>query len=90
VLIICKLLVRMTEDGRKLETVRIACSPAVLQAVIARAGENSRVVVEGNTAGTKRRTCYRRPGRRCTLRIRWGTRRSATGESRMTSGTART
>ena len=39
-------LVRMTEDGRKLETVRIANSPAALRAVIARAGENPRVVVE--------------------------------------------
>jgi transposase len=39
-------LVRMTEDGRKLETVRIANSPTALRAVIARAGENPRVVVE--------------------------------------------
>ncbi len=39
-------LVRMTEDGRKLETVRIANSPAALRAVIARAGTNPRVVVE--------------------------------------------
>ena len=39
-------LVRMTEDGRKLETVRIANSPAALRAVIARAGMNPRVVVE--------------------------------------------
>jgi len=39
-------LVRMTEDGRKLEIVRIANSPQALRAVIARAGENPRVVVE--------------------------------------------
>ena len=39
-------LVRMTEDGRKLETVRIASSPAALRAVIARGGVNPRVVVE--------------------------------------------
>ncbi len=39
-------LVRMTEDGRKLETVRIENSPAALRAVIARAGENPRVVIE--------------------------------------------
>ncbi|HEY4463019.1 MAG TPA: IS110 family transposase [Streptosporangiaceae bacterium] len=39
-------LVRMTEDGRKLETARIANSPAALRAVIARAGKNPRVVVE--------------------------------------------
>src|ERR1700726_4279165 len=39
-------LVRMTEDGRKLETGRIENSPAALRAVIARAGNNPRVVVE--------------------------------------------
>ena len=39
-------LVRMTEDGRKLETVRITNSPAALRAVIARAGRNPRVVIE--------------------------------------------
>jgi len=39
-------LVRMTEDGRKLETIRIANSPAALRAVIARAGEHPRVVIE--------------------------------------------
>lgn len=39
-------LVRMTEDGRKLETVRIENSPVALRAVIARAGEHPRVVVE--------------------------------------------
>src|SRR6201981_1756431 len=39
-------IVRMTEDGRKLETVRITNSPAALRAEIAKAGENPRVVVE--------------------------------------------
>jgi transposase len=39
-------LVRMTEDGRKLETVRIGNSPAALRAVLARAGSSPRVVVE--------------------------------------------
>jgi transposase len=39
-------LVRMSEDGRKLETVRIENSPAALRAVIARAGSSPRVVVE--------------------------------------------
>ena len=39
-------LVRMTEDGRKLETVRIENSPAALRAVLARAGKNPRVVIE--------------------------------------------
>jgi transposase len=39
-------LVRMTEDGRKLETVRIENSPQALRAVLGRAGRNPRVVVE--------------------------------------------
>ena len=39
-------LVRMTEDGRKLETVRIENSPQALRAVLARAGKNPRVVIE--------------------------------------------
>src|ERR1700750_591067 len=39
-------IVRMTEDGRKLETVRITNSPAALRAVIARTGKNPRVVIE--------------------------------------------
>ena len=39
-------LVRMTMDGRKLETARIGNGPAALRAVIARAGKNPRVVVE--------------------------------------------
>jgi transposase len=36
----------MTEDGRKLETVRIENSPQALRAVLTRAGKNPRVVVE--------------------------------------------
>jgi hypothetical protein len=39
-------IVRMTEDGRKLETVRITNSPAALRREIARAGEHPRVVLE--------------------------------------------
>src|SRR6516162_5888379 len=39
-------LVRMTEDGRKLGTARIANSPAALRAELARAAENPRVVLE--------------------------------------------
>ena len=39
-------IVRMTEDGRKLETVRITNSPAALRAVLARAGKNPKVVIE--------------------------------------------
>ena len=39
-------LVRMTEDGRRLGTARITNSPAELRAQIARAGRNPRVVLE--------------------------------------------
>jgi transposase len=39
-------LVRMTEDGRKLETARIDNSPAALRTALARAGSSPRVVVE--------------------------------------------
>src|SRR6266567_1021296 len=39
-------LVRMTEDGKKLGTARITNSPAALRAELARAGENPRVVLE--------------------------------------------
>ncbi len=39
-------LIRISEDGRKLGTARIANSPAALPAEIARAGENPRVVLE--------------------------------------------
>jgi len=39
-------LVRMTADGRKLETARIANSPAGLRGVIARAGKRPKVVLE--------------------------------------------
>ena len=39
-------LVRMTEDGRKLDTARITNSPAALRTEIARAGKNPRVVLE--------------------------------------------
>ncbi len=50
-------LVRMTEDGRRLGTAKITNSPQELRKVIARAG---------------RPTCSRPPGRRCTWRTRWG------------------
>jgi len=39
-------LVRMSEDGRKLGTARISNSPAALRAELARAGKNPRVVLE--------------------------------------------
>ena len=40
-------LVRMTEDGRRLGTARITNSPAALRQVIAKAGRSPRVVLEG-------------------------------------------
>jgi hypothetical protein len=51
-------LVRMSEDGRKLETARIDTaridnSPAALRAVLARAGRNPRVVVGGRRGATQ-------------------------------------
>ena len=39
-------LVRMTEDGRRLDTARITNSPAALRAEIAKAGISPRVVLE--------------------------------------------
>src|SRR3954447_11724894 len=64
-------LVRMTEDGRKLETVRITSSPAELRKVIARAGENPRVVVEATYGWYWPPTCSRKRARKCTWRTRW-------------------
>ena len=73
-------LVRMTMDGRKLETVRIENSPAALRAVMARAGERPLVVLEATpTGGPGPRTRWRRRAPRCAWRIRWASRRSATG-----------
>ena len=84
-------LVRMTEDGRKLETVRITNSPAALR----RGDRQGREAPAGGARGHVRLVlgrgrAARRPGRRCTWRIRWVSRRSATGGSRTTSGTPRT
>jgi len=44
-------LVRMTEDGRRLGTARIANSPAELRAQIARAGRSPQVVLEATQLG---------------------------------------
>ena len=41
-----RVIVRMTEDGRKLEAVRITNSPAALRREIAKAGPHPRVVLE--------------------------------------------
>jgi hypothetical protein len=47
-------LVRMTEDGRRLGSARITNSPAALQAEIARAGKNPRVVLEATYGWVRR------------------------------------
>ena len=47
-------LVRMTEDGRKLEAARIDNSPAALRTVLARAGSGPRVVVEATYGWVRR------------------------------------
>ena len=66
-------LVRMTEDGRKLETVRITNSPAR-----AAAGDRQgRGASAGGARGHLRLVLGRgrargRAGRRCTWRTRWG------------------
>jgi len=67
-------LVRMTGDGRKLETARITNSPAELRRQIARAGKSPRVVPEGNVravlgSGHASRAGVKvvRPARRSTL-----------------------
>jgi hypothetical protein len=66
-------LVRMTEDGRKLGTARIANSPAALRAP----NWPGRVRTRGlfskrRTGGTGQRTRWRPRWRRCTWRIRSG------------------
>src|SRR2546429_2652232 len=44
-------LVRMTEDGRRLGTARVTNSPAGLRREIAKAGESPRGVLEGTDGG---------------------------------------
>jgi len=56
-------LVRMTGDGRKLETVRITNSPAELRRQIARAGRSPRVVLEATYGWVRRERCMSSSGR---------------------------
>ena len=58
-------LVRMTADGRKLESTRISSSPAELRRVLARAGERPRGVLEATCGWYWARTPWPRLGRRC-------------------------
>ena len=64
-------LVRMTEDGRKLETVRITSSPAALRREIAKAGKHPRVVLEATYGWYWVVDVLEAAGRTCTWRIRW-------------------
>ena len=63
-------LVRMTDTGEHLETVRISNDPQYLAQVMARAGEAPEVVLEAFTAGTGRRTPSPGSARTCTWRTR--------------------
>ena len=65
-------LVRMTEDGRRLATARITNSPAALRTEIARAGRARGLSWRQRTAGTGPPTCSRPQAPRCTWRTRWG------------------
>jgi hypothetical protein len=55
-------LVRMTPEGRKLETTRITNSPAELRRVIARAGKRPRVVLEATYGWVRHEAPHDRVG----------------------------
>ena len=57
-------LVRMTEDGRRLGTARITNGPAELRAQIARAGKRPRVVLEATYGWVRREGALSSSGRR--------------------------
>ena len=66
-------LVRMTETGEHLETVRISNDPEYLRQVMARAGEAPGGGAGGDaTAGTGPRTRWPSWARACIWRTRWG------------------
>ena len=65
-------LVRMTETGEHLESVRISNDPEYLREVMARAGESPEVVLEATMAGIGRRTLWPGWARACIWRTRWG------------------
>jgi hypothetical protein len=77
-------IVRMTEAGEKLATVRIDNDPVALGFEIAKAGADAQVVLEASMAGTGRPMCCGPPVPRCIWRIRWGRRVSRIGGSRTT------
>ena len=65
-------LVRMTEDGRRLGTARITNSPQELRGRSPGRGSPRRWFWRPHMGGTGRRTPWRRRERRCTWRTRWG------------------
>src|SRR5215813_8733128 len=65
-------LVRMTEDGRRLGTARITNSAAELRREIARAGQRPRVVLEATYGWYWAADALAAAGGRCTWRTRWG------------------
>jgi hypothetical protein len=81
-------LVRMTEDGRKLGTVRITNSPAALRAGLARAGDSPRVALEAAYGWYRAADALAAAGRRCTWRILGGLRqgRVVKAEAAVSSG----
>jgi hypothetical protein len=58
-------LVRMTEAGEKLETVRIDNDPVALGLEIAKAGRDPQVVLEATYGWVRHRGCMRSSGRHC-------------------------
>jgi transposase len=83
-------LVRMTEDGRKLEIVRIENSPQALRAVLARAGKNPRVVVEATYGWYWAVDVLEEAGAEVHLAHPLGVKASPTAGSRTMSATPRT
>ena len=65
-------LVRMTETGETLETVRISNDPEYLRAVMAGAGEAPEVVLEATYGWYWAADTLAERAPRCIWRIRWG------------------
>jgi len=65
-------LVRMTEAGERLETVRISNDPEYLREVMTRAGEAPEVVLEACYGWYWPRTPWPNSVPPCTWRTRWG------------------
>jgi hypothetical protein len=77
-------IVRTTEGGEVLESVRIVNDVERLASVMAQAGECPEVVFEPPTGGTRRWMRCRPVVPACTWPTRWGSRHLSTAGSRMT------